>query len=228
MEIHFNQDNSGGSAATFNPIRFEDASSQSGDDISIYSFDAPSFSPITTDNSCCSLSSATSPVDEDNLLRENEPVLDEGLDVNEPVLDEGLDVNLGVEGEGDLHDLSCRPNHWTGFKLIIDNLDKNFHLSFQRCDKQTESMHICHVFAVKDRIDFSSYNDDDPIAARIDVNKLMINKDDLKQVKSDAKILFSRYVYGYIQLYNTLLMVCFLSFFCLLITEFWLNIWRSI
>ena len=135
-----------------------------------------------------------SPVDEDNLLCENQPVLDEQLG-----------VNLEVEDEDGLQDLSCTPNHWSGFKLVIDNLDKNFRLSFQRCDKQTESMHICHVLAVKDRIDFCSYNDDDPVAAIIDVEKLLINKDDLKQVKSDAKILFSRYVATCNHTYNILL-----------------------
>jgi len=120
-------------------------------------------------------------VDNDSVICEKEAELDKRLHVN-------------LEVEDDLQHLSSALKCWTGFKLVIDNLDKNFRLSFQRCDKGTESMNICHVYAVKDRIDFSSYNDGDPIAAHTDVNKLLMNKDDLQQIKSDAIILFSRYV----------------------------------
>ena len=149
--------------------------------MSIYSFDAPSFSPVTTDTSCCSSSSGTSPVDNDSVLCDKESELDKRLRIN-------------LEVEDDLQHLSSTPKSWTGFKLVIDNLDKNFRLSFQHCDKGTESMNICHIYALKDRINFSSYNGDDPVAAPIDVIKLLINIDDLQQVKSDAIILFSRCV----------------------------------
>ena len=48
---------------------------------------------------------------------------------------------------------------WPGFKLVIDNVDKNIRPSFQRIDRQTQSLHYCHTIAVKDRIDLSEYSE---------------------------------------------------------------------
>ena len=52
-------------------------------------------------------------------------------------------------------------------------------------------MHWFHLYAVKDRIDLSSYSDCPPNSATINVNKLLIHKDDLKQITSDAETLIS-------------------------------------
>lgn len=43
----------------------------------------------------------------------------------------------------------------TGYKIVGDNIDKNIRASFQRIDHQTKSVHYFHIFAAKDRIDFS-------------------------------------------------------------------------
>ena len=48
---------------------------------------------------------------------------------------------------------------WPGFKLVIDNVDKNIHPSFQRVDRQTQSLHYCHTIAIKDRIYLSEYSE---------------------------------------------------------------------
>jgi len=53
-------------------------------------------------------------------------------------------------------------------------------------------MHICHVFSVVDHINFSSYCDDDPVHAPIDVKRLLLMDDDKLKVK-DAVTLFLRY-----------------------------------
>lgn len=83
------------------------------------------------------------------------------------------------------------PN-WTGFKIVGDNVDKNFRPSTQCHDNKTQSMHWFHLYAVKDRIDLSSYSDSTPSSDTIDVNKLLIHQDDIKQITSDAEILISR------------------------------------
>ena len=83
--------------------------------------------------------------------------------------------------------------NWCGFKLVKDNLDKNFRHTFKRSDGKTQSMHICHVFGVMDRIDFSSYCDDDLVDVSVDVEKLLLTNDDKLKVKGDAVILVSRY-----------------------------------
>ena len=46
---------------------------------------------------------------------------------------------------------------WNGFKVVKDNFDKNIRPSFQRINRQTLSTHYCHVYAVKDHINLSSF-----------------------------------------------------------------------
>jgi len=41
---------------------------------------------------------------------------------------------------------------WSGFKIVGDNIDKNLRRSYQRCDRQTVSLHYFHSCAVGDRI----------------------------------------------------------------------------
>ena len=59
----------------------------------------------------------------------------------------------------------CKSNHESqksaalncqGFVLVGDNLDKKFHPSHQREDRQIKSLCIFHSYAVKNRVDVSS------------------------------------------------------------------------
>ena len=58
----------------------------------------------------------------------------------------------------------CREeaNKWTGFKIVGDNLDKTVRPRYMRLDRQTESLHYFHSFAVKNRVDFRSLSDIPP------------------------------------------------------------------
>ena len=80
---------------------------------------------------------------------------------------------------------------WTGFKLVKD-LDKNIRPSFQRNDHQTKSCHYCHAFAVKDRVNLSSYPDTRPGSLQIDPFCLLPTADDLEQLKKNLVTLASR------------------------------------
>ena len=51
---------------------------------------------------------------------------------------------------------SCILADWTGFKIVGDNVDKNFCPSTQSYGNETKSMHRFYLYAVKDRIDLSS------------------------------------------------------------------------
>ena len=50
---------------------------------------------------------------------------------------------------------SGEDNEWHGFRLTGDNIDKNVKPRDMRINNQTKSLHYFHVFAVKDRINFS-------------------------------------------------------------------------
>ena len=117
-----------------------------------------------------------------------------GVDCEFDLLNETELVSLDpVNGLEPINMSSSLSTNWSGFKLVIDNLDKNFRHTFKRSDGKTQSMHICHVFGVIDHIDFSSYCDDDPADISVDVEKLLLTDDDKLKVKEDAVILVSRY-----------------------------------
>ena len=101
-------------------------------------------------------------------------------------------IGAAVSGTSVLELGSSIPANWSGFKIVGDNVDKNFRPSTQRHDNETKSMHWFHLYAVKDRIDLSSYSDSTPNSPTIDVTKLLIHKDDLKQITSDVENLISR------------------------------------
>lgn len=66
---------------------------------------------------------------------------------------------------------------WTGFRIVGDNVDKNFRRSFQRVDYTTRSFHYFHSYAVLDRVDFSGLSDI-PGKGVIDTTILVPSDDD--------------------------------------------------
>lgn len=85
---------------------------------------------------------------------------------------------------------------WKGFKFVGDNIDKNIHPSFQRYNNKTNSLHYFHYYALLDRIDLSTCSESLPSHA-LNLQQLLVSKDDIEQLESDAIVLFSRY-YVYI------------------------------
>ena len=49
---------------------------------------------------------------------------------------------------------------WCGFKICGDNIDKCVHCRHMRIDKQTQSLHYFHSYAVRDRVDCSHLSDE--------------------------------------------------------------------
>ena len=54
-------------------------------------------------------------------------------------------------------------------------------------------MHAFHFYAVKDRVDMSSFSDIKPDPAIVDVTKLLISKADVHQLTKEVTVLLSRY-----------------------------------
>lgn len=46
-----------------------------------------------------------------------------------------------------------------GYKVVIDNIDKNVKPRDMRIDSQTKSLHYVQIYSVKDRVDFSSWSE---------------------------------------------------------------------
>lgn len=99
----------------------------------------------------------------------------------------------------DIDDLGSTTNEaavnsqpWRGFKLVGDNLDKNFRRRFQRVDYQTQSFHFFHLYALLDRIDLSQISDDDPKSVMIQVEKVLPDGSDIDLLRKNLSILISR------------------------------------
>ena len=74
---------------------------------------------------------------------------------------------------------------------MVDNVDKNFRPSFQHLDRATVPKHWIHAYAVKDRVDLSSYSDD-LRTTPIDATTLLVNNSDVAQLENDCIVLISR------------------------------------
>ena len=85
---------------------------------------------------------------------------------------------------------------WPGFKIVGDNMDKNFRPLFQCHDNSTNSMHAFHMYAVQDRVDLSSYSDFHQPSC-IEINKLLIRTEDIDLLTENVVVLLSRYTLSY-------------------------------
>ena len=205
-------------------------------DSSCFSFDAPSFSPIT---STCSMSmsevsSLCNEEQNDPEQVDEEPLNTDRVNLKEvPLTLEEVSASVGdpsasasntsdqlyielpsvgevstclnevsVAGDNVTNGSECMHNtielpivsisNWPGFKIDIDNIDKNFRPSFKRHDNKTISMHACNIYACQDRIDFSSLSDVNPVTPKIDVQKLLIGEAEVDSLNGDAVVLLSR------------------------------------
>jgi L1 cell adhesion molecule like protein len=78
---------------------------------------------------------------------------------------------------------------WFGFKIVTDNVDKNYRRTYQQIDYQTISKH--YSYAVLDRVDVSHLSDE-PRSSAIDVSILLPSDDDNSNLRNIFTILISR------------------------------------
>ena len=95
-------------------------------------------------------------------------------------------------------DISYAPTSFSlpTFKLVIDNLDKNIKpgAGNMRINHQTKSLHYTHIYAVKDRIDLTDYDDTqpNPDINSIDVKLLLPSPEDKSALLKNFGFLISR------------------------------------
>jgi len=109
--------------------------------------------------------------------------------------DDDVKTSTAADVNVDRQELST----WSGFEIVGDNFDKNFRPSFQRHSNKTNSMHAFHMFAVQDRVDLSKCSETTANSTRIDVEKLLICREDINLFESDVIVLLSRYTVQLIQ-----------------------------
>ena len=141
--------------------------------------------------------------DNDDYVEENEecpPIMDLSTDNMQKFNDAGIydfEISNGSDTDYSVDELEGdSQSEVYGFKLVADNLDKNFRPSFQRLHNQTISVHHFHAYAVADRVNFSGYSEAAPQTATIDPLSLLPSKVDLEAIEKEFQILITRYVYG--------------------------------
>ena len=90
-------------------------------------------------------------------------------------------------------DRDSTSGEWTGFMMIVDNLDKSINPTFQRLDRRSQLLHFVQVYAVLDRVDFSGLSDSEPVMLP-DVNPLSLlpSNSDLKKLEDNCITMISR------------------------------------
>ena len=80
---------------------------------------------------------------------------------------------------------------WKGFKIVGDNIDKNYRRRFQAIDYTTRSFHYFHCYSVLDRVDLSSISD--VPKGVIDLMKVFPTEVEIEEMQEVFAILVSRY-----------------------------------
>lgn len=88
--------------------------------------------------------------------------------------------------------------------MVGDNIDKNIQPQDMRLDNQTKSLHYFHVYAVRDRIDLSDYDDTlpSPDISSISIDKLLPSDDDNTNLRANYSILIARVLKKYMPFFN--------------------------
>ena len=107
-------------------------------------------------------------------------------------LEIGVPVNIGDACPEATAESEATTNA-RGFVIVGDNLDKNLRPSHQREDRQTQSLHVFHSCAIKNRVDISSLSDK-PASAVLSVDQFLLSKDDVTKVLKEFEVLVSRFV----------------------------------
>ena len=89
----------------------------------------------------------------------------------------------------------------SGLKLVIDNIDKTVKPRHQRIDAQTQSLHYIQVYAVKDRIDYTSLSHSPPPAGK-PVYDLIPSTDVYQKLKSNFKEIVVRILVKHISYFS--------------------------
>ena len=80
------------------------------------------------------------------------------------------------------------------FKIVMDNINKNIKPNQMRIDHQTRSLHYVHKYAVRDRIDLSSFEDRPslPDVKCINVQSILPTQADHSVIRKNFSVLVAR------------------------------------
>lgn len=177
-----------------------DTYSESDSNRNSFSFNAPLFNPLMSVSSVSEISLLSNEEQIDDAEQPDDGDCEERVD---PEHDTERPADVDCEESTCVNDLSAIVSNisaastflkWLGFKIVIDNIDKNLRRSFQRSNNKTVSMHAYNMYACLDQIDYSSLPDVMPSDPLIDIETLLIGKAEIDELSGDVEVLLERYV----------------------------------
>ena len=137
---------------------------------------APAFSPITPEHSL-SVTCSSTPQQTDPL---SSPDITASQHVDQP----------------DLVPISCsspKPatSKWSGFKVVIDNIDMHIKPRHQTFERQARSIHYVNAYATLDRIDLSDYSTQ-TTGGEVSIASLLPTSSDRESVLDNFAVLAGR------------------------------------
>ena len=140
--------------------------------------------------------------DEDEDAVDNQPFQIDYLCIASPpsLMDSLMDVEaLSIEKE------ELSNSGMVGYTLCGDNIDKNVRRRYQRSDRTTISLHHFHMYAVKNRVDFT-LESDDCLYSNLSVDDkaclVMPSLDDDQLLKKNISIIISRELTNHMEFFK--------------------------
>ena len=83
---------------------------------------------------------------------------------------------------------------WSGFKVVIDNIDMNLRPRYQTFERQMKSIHYVNSYAVRDRVDLSSYSSTAANSGHnvVPIESLLPDEDDRRNILANFVVLAGR------------------------------------
>lgn len=88
----------------------------------------------------------------------------------------------------------------SGYKLVFDNIDKNVKPRYMRSDSQTTSLHYVQVYAVKDRLDYSTLSG--ITSGKVNLHDILPTLEDYELMKNDFAVLISRMITAHLPFFR--------------------------
>lgn len=122
------------------------------------------------------------------------------LTTDSPASSPEMSTHLYYESDIEPEVILTPPVRKIPFKLVGDNVDKTVKPRHETMDSHAKSLHYFHCFAVRDRLDMSSFEDDPglPEIGDINVNEVLPTEDDHATLTNNMTILMMRIIQNHI------------------------------
>ena len=157
-----------------------------------------SASPVSIHDSSGSIAQSSISVSPDFTAEPNQTcqvsVIESSVSTTAPVMASVSAQLSSALGDVSVSSSSQHTTQLQGFRLVADNIDKTVKPRYMRLNSQSSSLHFCHVYAVKDRINFGDLSSNATLIDRttINITQFLPTSEDETALRSNFEVLISR------------------------------------